>query len=111
MKIISKLLNDGMMARKAENKGSVNAANAANATNATNATNANMVSNEEIAQQRFMQALQINEQKRAMEGYQMAQSPKKTKSFAGRLAKYSAIGSGATMILPFLGDSAEAFFT
>ena len=95
-KITTKILDGGMVARKAEN---------------TNAANANMVSNEEITQQRFMQALQINEQKRAMEGYQMAQPPKKTKSFAGRLAKYCALGSGAVTILPFLGESAEAFFT
>ena len=66
-KITTKILEGGMVARKAEN------------TNAANAANANMVSNEEIAQQRLMQALQINEQKRAMEGYQMAQPPKKTK--------------------------------
>ena len=98
-KITTKILDGGMVARKAEN------------TNAANAANANMVSNEEIAQQRLMQALQINEQKRAMEGYQMAQPPKKTKSFAGRLAKYCALGSGAVTILPFLGESAEAFFT
>jgi hypothetical protein len=95
-KITTRILDGGMVARKAEN---------------TNAANANMVSNEEIAQQRLMQALQINEQKRAMEGYQMAQPPKKTKSFAGRLAKYCALGSGAVTILPFLGESAEAFFT
>ena len=95
-KITTKILDGGMVARKAEN---------------TNAANANMVSNEEITQQRFMQALQINEQKRAMEGYQMVAPPKKTKSFAGRLAKCCALGSGAVTILPFLGESAEAFFT